>query len=69
MCWFIYDLAEPISWSDKFNPCIYVKVLYFILKSPSTTIKCELDSARVSKVSLNLSVNFSRLQLVWFIDQ
>ena len=57
MCWFIYDLTEPTFWSAKFDPCIYVKVLHFILKSPSTTIKCELDSAGVSKVSLNLSVN------------
>ena len=31
-----------------------------MLKSPSTAIKCELHSTRVSKVSSKLSVNFSK---------
>ena len=41
------------------------QLLDFILKSPSTTVKSELDSARVSRVSSKLSVNFSKSSLVW----
>ena len=36
----------------------------FILKTLSATIKCELDSARVSIVSSKSSVNFSKPSLV-----
>ena len=39
--------------------------LDFISKSLSTAINCELDSARISKVSPKLSVNFSKPSLVW----
>ena len=39
--------------------------LDFILKSPSTAIKCELDSARVSRVSSKLSVVFSKPSLAF----
>ena len=42
--------------------------LYFIFKYPSTTIKSELDSARLSRVTSKLSVNFSNLSLVWLGD-
>ena len=55
--------------NSLFAPSVVVlsltcKVLDFIFASPSTTIKCELDSARVSKVRSNLSVSFSKPSLV-----
>ena len=40
------------------------KVVEFMLKSQSTTIKCQLHLPRVSKVSSNLSVNFSKQPFV-----
>ena len=43
--------------------------LDFIFESPSTTIKCELDSVRVSKVSLKLSLNYSKASLAWLGDR
>ena len=36
----------------------------FIFKSPSATIKSELDSVRLFRVSSKLSVNFSKSSLV-----
>ena len=37
--------------------------------SPGTAIKCELDSAVVSRVSSKLYVNFSKPSLVWLGDR
>ena len=65
MCCFIYDLMEPKLWGNKpsFAPSVVVlslmhEFLDFIFKSPGTTTKSELDSARVSRVSSKLSANF-----------
>ena len=56
-----------------FAPSVVVLALMyqsldFIFKSPSTTTKSELDSARVSRVTSKLSINFSKLPLVWLGD-
>ena len=50
ICWFSCDLIDPILRSKKID-----------LKSPSTTIKCELDSTKVSK----LRSNMHSMQKVW----
>ena len=76
MCWFIM-----IWWSSKreetnsifapsvvFLPLMY-RFLDFIFTSPSTTTKSELDSARLSRVSSKLIVNFSKSSHVWLGDR
>ena len=70
MCWFIYALMEPYYevTNSIFAPSVHVLSLIYqfldlTLKSPSTTIKCELDSARVSRVSLKSSINSSKSSL------
>ena len=56
-----------------FEPVVVLSLIYqfldLILKSPSTIIKCELDSARVSRISSKLSENFSKPSLVWLGDR
>ena len=43
---------------------VVLSLIYQILNF-STTIKCELESARVSRVSSKLAVNFLKPSLVW----
>ena len=75
MYWFVY-----ICWSPYWEvtntilaPSVVVLLIYqfldFTLKSPSTTIKYELDSAGVSKVYSKLSVKFSKPSLVCHGDR
>ena len=59
-----FEVADSIFASSVVVSSIIYKVLDFMLKSQSTTIKCQLDLARVSKVSPNLSINFSKRPLV-----
>ena len=55
MCWFIPNREAT---SSIYAPSeVVLSLLDFILKSPSTTIKSELDSVRVSRVSSEVSVS------------
>ena len=70
MYWFVYICWSP-DWevtNTILAPSVVVLLMYqfldLILKSPSTAIKYELDSAGVSKVYSKLSVNISKPSLV-----
>ena len=54
-----FEAASQIFVSSVVVLSLIYKVLDFISKSPSTTIKCHLHLARVSKVSSDLYVNLS----------
>ena len=63
------EVTKSIFAPSVVDLSLIYQLLDFILKSPSTKIKCELDSASVSKVSQKLSVNFSKSSLAWLGDQ